>query len=121
MLPRPIDLGRWGVQFQGVGLRDDRIGMLRGAWGQNPGNLVWLRRGVWIGASLAALTGPRLLVKPKPRHHTVIADEEYLRTSMESPAQQIVKGFAPIMPTYRGIMKEEDLNAVVAYIKSLKE
>lgn len=51
---------------------------------------------------------------------TVVADEQYIRTAIMSPGQEVVKGFAPIMPTYQGLLKEEDLNAIVAYIKSLR-
>ncbi len=51
----------------------------------------------------------------------VKADENYLRVSIMSPGTHVVKGFAPIMPTYQGMMKEEELTELIAYLKSLKE
>jgi len=50
---------------------------------------------------------------------TVVADEEYIRNSILNPAGQIVEGFQPIMPTFKGQVTEEQLVALVAYIKSL--
>jgi cytochrome c oxidase subunit 2 len=50
---------------------------------------------------------------------TVKADEEYIRNSILNPQSQIVEGYQPIMPTFKGQVTEEQLNALVAYIKSL--
>ncbi len=50
---------------------------------------------------------------------TVIADEQYIRNSILNPGAQIVAGYQPIMPTFKGQVTEEQLNGLVAYIKSL--
>jgi cytochrome c oxidase subunit 2 len=50
---------------------------------------------------------------------TVTADENYIRESILSPSAKVVSGFKPIMPTFQGIVSEEQVNALVAYIKSL--
>lgn len=50
---------------------------------------------------------------------TVVADEEYLRNSILNPSSQVVEGFQPIMPTFKGQVTEEQLVSLVAYIKSL--
>ncbi|MBA2378777.1 MAG: cytochrome c oxidase subunit II [Blastocatellia bacterium] len=50
---------------------------------------------------------------------TVIADEEYIRNSILNPSSQIVEGYQPIMPTFKGQVTEEQLVALVAYVKSL--
>lgn len=52
---------------------------------------------------------------------TVVADETYLRESIVNPQAKVVRGFQPIMPTYQGLIGEEDLMRLVAYLKSLKE
>ncbi len=49
----------------------------------------------------------------------VKADENYIRNSILNPASQVVEGFQPIMPTFKGQVTEEQLNSLVAYIKSL--
>ncbi|MBP9733622.1 MAG: cytochrome c oxidase subunit II [Candidatus Omnitrophica bacterium] len=50
---------------------------------------------------------------------TVKVDDGYLRESILLPTKRIVKGYQPLMPTYQGQISEEDVLAVVAYIKSL--
>ncbi|HKD02849.1 MAG TPA: cytochrome c oxidase subunit II [Terriglobales bacterium] len=52
---------------------------------------------------------------------TLMADENYVRESILSPAAKIVAGFKPIMPTFQGMVSEEQLNALVAYVKSLSQ
>ena len=49
----------------------------------------------------------------------VKADENYIRNSILNPSSQVVEGFQPIMPTFKGQVTEEQLNSLVAYIKSL--
>jgi len=50
---------------------------------------------------------------------TVTADENYVRQCILDPGAQRVKGFQPIMPTFQGLVSEEQVNALVAYIKSI--
>lgn len=51
----------------------------------------------------------------------VIADENYIKTSIEMPQKQIVKGYeGVVMPPYAGQFTAEELNAVIAYMKSVK-
>ncbi|MBC7693278.1 MAG: cytochrome c oxidase subunit II [Methylotenera sp.] len=51
---------------------------------------------------------------------TVVADENYIRESIMKPQAKVVKGFNPVMPTFQGLVSESEMNAIVAYIKSLK-
>ena len=48
----------------------------------------------------------------------VTADENYLRESILDPGAKVVKGFKPVMPTFQGLVSEEQVNALVAYVKS---
>jgi cytochrome c oxidase subunit II len=50
---------------------------------------------------------------------TVTADENYVRECILDPGARRVKGFQPIMPTFQGLVSEEQVNALVAYIKSI--
>ena len=50
---------------------------------------------------------------------TVKADDAYIRESILNPGSKIVEGYQPIMPTFKGQITEEQLVALVAYIKSL--
>lgn len=49
----------------------------------------------------------------------ILVDEAYLRTSILEPQAHIVKGFAAAMPSFKGVLTEEELAQVVAYIKSI--
>jgi caa(3)-type oxidase subunit IV len=51
---------------------------------------------------------------------TATADESYLEESIVNPGAQIAKGYSPIMPPYKSLT-EEQLQAIIAYIKSLSE
>lgn len=50
-----------------------------------------------------------------------VADQDYLRNSILNPQQQIVKGYPPIMPTFKGMVSETQLMQLIAYIKSVAE
>ena len=51
---------------------------------------------------------------------TVVADENYLRESIMNSQARVVKGYQPIMPAFQGMVNEEDLMQLIAYIKALK-
>ena len=52
---------------------------------------------------------------------SAVADENYIRQSVMEPNSQIVEGFAPAMPTYAGRIDDEEITALIAYIRSLSE
>jgi len=51
----------------------------------------------------------------------LIADENYLRESILHPEAKVVAGYQPIMPTYQTLLKDAEVDALVAYIKSLSQ
>lgn len=50
----------------------------------------------------------------------VKVDENYIRESLMDPQAKLVKGFPPVMPTFRGTLTDDEVNALVIYLKSLK-
>ena len=48
-------------------------------------------------------------------------DEAYVRESILQPAAKVASGFQPIMPTFQGLVTEEQLLQLMAYVKSLGE
>lgn len=50
---------------------------------------------------------------------SIRADEAYLRDSILLPTKDVVAGYAPIMPSFQGVMPENDLLDLIAYLKSL--
>src|ERR1019366_6674091 len=51
---------------------------------------------------------------------TVQAGDAYLRESILVPDAKIVAGFQPIMPSYKGLIDEEEIAQLLAFIKSLR-
>jgi len=49
------------------------------------------------------------------------ADENYIRQSIIDPHSQVVAGFDPVMPTYKGKLKDKEITAIIEYIKTLKQ
>ena len=47
------------------------------------------------------------------------ADENYIMQSILEPQEQIVKGFQPVMPSFKGILSDAEITAIIAYIKTL--
>ncbi len=70
------------------------------------------------GPSLAGLFGKPVQLEDG---RVVTADENYIRESILTPGAKIVSGFKPIMPVFQGLVSEEQLNALVAYVKSLNQ
>jgi cytochrome c oxidase subunit 2 len=52
---------------------------------------------------------------------TVVADEAYVRESIVNPQAKIVAGFQPIMPPFQGLVTEEQLLQLIAYVRSLSQ
>ncbi len=68
------------------------------------------------GPSLIGLFGKPVLLAGG---QTVVADEAYIRESITNPQALLVEGYPPIMPTFQGLISEEGLLQLTAYIKSL--
>jgi cytochrome c oxidase subunit 2 len=50
----------------------------------------------------------------------ITVDENYIRESILNPQTKIVAGYQPVMPTYQGILNDKQVDALLAYIKSLE-
>lgn len=97
------------------------------AWGQQ----LWSKKGcnachsldgvVGVGPSFKGIWGKTVEMSDGSKN---LVDENYIRESIEYPGgskDKIVKGFQPVMPSFKGLIDEEELNAIIALIKSLKE
>ena len=68
------------------------------------------------GPNLAGLYGSKVTLVDG---RTLTADENYIRESILVPGVKIVSGFQPVMPVFQGLVTEEQLNSLIAYVKSL--
>lgn len=51
---------------------------------------------------------------------TVEVDENYLRQSILEPQAKLREGYGPVMPSYQGQLNDEEINAIIEYIKTLE-
>lgn len=70
-----------------------------------------------LGPSLANLWGHEVTLQDGSK---VLADEAYIRESILNPQAKLVAGYQPIMPTFKGVVSEEGLIQLLAYIKTGK-
>jgi cytochrome c oxidase subunit 2 len=55
---------------------------------------------------------------PLQSGQTVVANEDFLRDSILKPSANVPAGYKPIMPSFQGVLNEEQIIAIIAYIKS---
>ncbi len=73
---------------------------------------------VSVGPTFRGRFGARDVVKVGARERHITLDEAYYRRAIQDPGAEIVKGYPPVMP--RTPLGDEDLNAVIAYLRTLK-
>ena len=49
----------------------------------------------------------------------VHVDENYIRESILTPQAKIVRGFQPVMPTFQGQLQDRQIDAIIAYMRTL--
>lgn len=69
-----------------------------------------------IAPALEDVYGKEVLLE---NGETVIADGDYLRESILSPDEKIVAGYQPVMPDFSSQISDQELEALVEYIRSL--
>ena len=49
----------------------------------------------------------------------ILADEDYVRESILIPQAKLVEGYPKIMPSYKGMVTENQISSLIAYLKSI--
>jgi cytochrome c oxidase subunit 2 len=68
------------------------------------------------GPSLKGVFGSQVTLASGEK---VTADEGYVRESILTPTAKMVAGYPPLMPTFQGVVSEEQIAQLTAYVKSL--
>jgi cytochrome c oxidase subunit II len=71
-----------------------------------------------VGPTLKNVFGHEVALRDGSR---VVVDEDYVRQSILEPMAAIVAGFEPVMPTYAGKLKDQEISAIIAYLKTLSD
>jgi mono/diheme cytochrome c family protein len=72
--------------------------------------------GTGVGPTLHGLFGSPV---QDPGCGVAIVDESYIREAILNPSATVAVGFPPVMPTFAGQLTEEELQALIVYVKSL--
>lgn len=70
-----------------------------------------------VGPSLKGIFGHEVELEGGKK---AAVDENYIRESLTDPNAKLVKGFQPMMPTFKGTLNDDEISSLVAYIKSLQ-
>lgn len=70
-----------------------------------------------IGPSFKGIWGHPAILKDGSR---IVVDENYIRESIVEPQAKVVAGYEPVMPTFRGRLKDKEITAIIEYIKTLE-
>lgn len=76
-----------------------------------------------VGPSFKGIWGKHEEMVDGSKH---LVDENYIRDMIENPAtaatpNKIIKGYQPVMPSFKGLITIEEINATIEFIKSLKD
>ncbi|MBN2328837.1 MAG: cytochrome c oxidase subunit II [Candidatus Omnitrophica bacterium] len=52
---------------------------------------------------------------------TSVVEENYIRESILEPSVKIAAGYENVMPSFKGKLKEEEITAIIEYLKTLKK
>lgn len=50
---------------------------------------------------------------------TIVADDQYIRDKILDPNRNLVAGYKQVMPSFKGVIPEDDLLRLIAYVESL--
>jgi cytochrome c oxidase subunit 2 len=70
-----------------------------------------------VGPTWKGLYGHEVVLQDGTK---VTADENYIREAILEPQAKMVKGFGPVMPSFKGVISDDEITDLIAYIKTLK-
>ena len=111
------DLDAWIKKYSGIQPGQDPV---------EYGGLLYNRRGCASCHSIdgSKRVGPTFQALYGSEHglttgENVKVDDNYIRESILEPKAKVVAGYNPVMPSYKGQLSDEDINSIIAYMKSL--
>ena len=73
-----------------------------------------------VGPTYKGLFGKTETVVTDGETRQVVVDEEYIRRSILYPNADIVEGYQALMPSQDGIITDEEITAIIEYLKTLQ-
>ena len=73
-----------------------------------------------VGPTLKGVFGRKEIVVTAGKEHELVVNEDYIKRSLLEPQADVVKGFPPIMPSQKGLLKDDEIDAIIEYLENLK-
>ncbi len=73
-----------------------------------------------VGPTFKGIFGKKGRVVTDGAERDVVADEEYLRRAILKPNADVAVGYPPIMPSQEGILSDEQIDAIIEYLKTVQ-
>jgi cytochrome c oxidase subunit 2 len=70
-----------------------------------------------VGPTLKGIFGRTVTVMTDGRERTLTVDEDYIKRSILEPKADVVTGFSPVMPSFKGRISDHDLEEIVEFLK----
>ena len=70
-----------------------------------------------VGPTLKGIWGRSVTVITEGQERTVTTDAPYLKRSLLEPNADLVKGFPPVMPSFKGQLNDGEIETVIAYLR----
>jgi cytochrome c oxidase subunit 2 len=74
-----------------------------------------------VGPSFKDIYNQEVTVTTNGKTRVIKKDENYLKNSIINPKDDVVEGFPDIMPAFKGVIKDEDLNTIINFFKGKEE
>lgn len=71
-----------------------------------------------VGPTFQGLFGRQVQVVSKGQEQNLTVDRDYVQRSILEPQADLVRGYAPVMPSYQGQIPEDELELLVDYLCS---
>lgn len=73
-----------------------------------------------VGPTYKGLFGKTETVVTDGETREVVVDAAYIRKSILDPTADVVEGFQPLMPSQEGMMTDEEIDAIIEYLKTIE-
>lgn len=73
-----------------------------------------------VGPTYKGLFGRTEKVVTDGETRQLVVDEEYIRRSILHPGADVVEGFQPLMPSQEGLLKDEEIEALIEWMKAIE-
>ncbi len=69
-----------------------------------------------VGPTLKDIWGRSVTVLTNGKERTITVDDRYLRRSILEPKADLVKGYPPVMPSFKGQITDDDIKTIINFL-----